>query len=93
MLKLPEELAQQFDQFIKQKEAKKQVRYMTHIERSGIKKGLTEGRAEMLLCLLEEKFGTVAPTIQDTVYKLDKKSSYEWLKRALTAKTLREVMG
>jgi len=89
MLKLPEELAQQFDQFIKQKEALKKVRYMTHIERSGIKKG----RAEMLLRLLEEKFGTIDPDIQDTVYHLDEKSSYEWLKRALTVPTLREVMG
>jgi len=89
MLKLPEELAQQFDQFLKQKEAKKQVRYITHIERSGIKKG----RAKMLLRLLEKKFGTIAPAIQDTVYKLDEKSSFEWLERALTAETLREVMG
>jgi len=93
MLKLPEELAQQFDQFLKQKEAKKQVRYMTHIERSGIKKGEAKGQAKMLLRLLEKKFGTIAPAIQDTVYKLDEKSSYEWLERALTAETLREVMG
>jgi hypothetical protein len=93
MLKLPEELAQRFDQFLKQEEAKKQVRYITHIERSGIKKGRVEGRAKMLLRLLEKKFGTIAPAIQDTVYKLDEKSSYEWLERALTAETLREVMG
>jgi len=96
MLKLPEELAQRFDQFLKQEEAKKQVRYITHIERSGIKKGRTEGRtegrAEMLLRLLTKKFGTIAPAIQNTVYKLDEKSSYEWLERALTAETLREVM-
>jgi len=93
LLRLPEELAQQFDQFLKQKEAKKQVRYITHIERSGIKKGEAKGQAKMLLCLLEEKFGTIAPDIQNTVYKLDEKSSIEWLKRAVRAKALREVMG
>ncbi len=97
MLKLPEELANQFDDFVKQYEDEKTMRYMTHIERSGIakgeKNGIAKGRAEMLLLLLEEKFGTLDPDVQDTVYHLDENSSFEWLKKALTAPTLREVIG
>jgi hypothetical protein len=97
MLRLPEELANKFDQFVKQKEAEKKVQYITHIERKGIDKGRAEGiekgRVEMLLRLLEEKFGTLEPDIQATVSNLDEKSLFEWLKRSLTAQTLREVIG
>jgi len=97
MLKLPEELAQKFDDFVKQYEADKTMQYVTHIERSGIEKGRNEGRnegrAEMLLRLLEEKFGTLDSDVQDKVYHLDENSSFEWLKRALTAPTLQEVIG
>jgi len=89
MLRLPEELATRFDQFVKQKEAEKKVEYITHIEKRGIEKG----RAEMLLRLLEEKFGTLDPDIQAMVYRLDDNRLFEWLKRSLTAQNLREVIG
>ena len=48
MLKLPEELANQFDDFIFKYEAEKKVQYMTHIERRGLEKGFTQGRIEGL---------------------------------------------
>jgi len=65
------------------------VEYITHIEKRGIEKG----RAEMLLRLLEEKFGTLDPDIQTMVYRLDDNRLFEWLKRSLTAQNLREVIG
>ncbi len=52
MLKLPKELANQFDDFVKEYEENKKVEYVTHIERRGIDKG----QAKMVIRLLEEKF-------------------------------------
>jgi hypothetical protein len=73
----------------KQNEAEKKVEYMTHIERTGIKKG----QASFLLCLLEDKFGPLSPDIQATVHRLDENRLFEWFKRSLRAQTLREVVG
>ncbi len=92
MLKLPEELANQFDDFIKQYEANKTMRYVTHIERKGIEKGFEKGRTEMLLCLLEEKFGALDSDIRDKICHLDENSSFEWLKKAITAPTLQKMI-
>jgi hypothetical protein len=83
----------------------KKVRYITHIERSGIEKGRAdglkigidrgraEGHADFLIRLLEEKFGILDPDIQTTVYRLDENRLFEWVRRTLTAQTLREVIG
>ncbi len=61
--------------------------------KTGRADGLKTGRAEMLLRLLEEKFGTLDPDIQTTVYRLDENHLFEWLKRSLKAESLQEVIG
>lgn len=83
MLKLPKELANQFDEFVKEYEEDKKVEYVTHIERRGIDKGLAKGRAEMVIRLLEDKFGLVDKDTQTTIYRMDENRSVECAKRIL----------
>ncbi|HDN25524.1 MAG TPA: hypothetical protein ENG03_00205 [Thioploca sp.] len=89
MLKLPKELANQFDDFVKEYEENKKVEYVTHIERRGIDKG----QAKMVIRLLEEKFGLVDKDTQTTIYRMDENRLLECAKRSFTAPTLGEVIG
>jgi hypothetical protein len=93
MLRLPEELANQFDVFVTEYEENKKVEYVTHIERKAVDKGLAKGRAEMLIRLLEEKFGLVNEEVQEAVYQMDENRLVECAKRLFTAPTLAEVIG
>ena len=93
MLKLPKELANQFDDFVKEYEENKKVEYVTHIERRAIEKGLAEGQAKMLIRLLEEKFGLVDKDTQALIYRMDENRLVECAKRSFTAPTLGEVIG
>jgi hypothetical protein len=97
MLKLPKELANQFDDYVKEYEENKKVEYVTHIERRALEKGQADGQAKgqakMLIRLLEEKFGLVDKDTQTTIYRMDENRLVECAKRIFTAPTLGEVIG
>ena len=78
---------------VKEYEENKKVEYMNHIERRGIDKGRAEGQAEMLIRLLEEKFGLVDKDTQATIYRMDENRLLECAKRIFTPPTLGEVIG
>ncbi len=74
---------------VKEYEEDKKVEYVTHIERRAIEKG----RAEMVIRLLEEKFGLVDKDTQTTIYRMDENRLVECAKRIIKAPTLGEVIG
>ncbi|TGO02393.1 hypothetical protein PN36_25765 [Candidatus Thiomargarita nelsonii] len=59
----------------------------------GLNKGRVEGQAQLLIGLLEEKFGPLDPDIHATIYRLDDESLIQCAKRTLKAQSLREVIG
>ena len=52
-----------------------------------------EGQADLLVRLLEDKFGSLDPDISATIHRLDDDSLFEYVKRSLTAQTLGEIIG
>lgn len=56
-------------------------------------RGRTQGRAAMLLELLEDKFGTLPPDIEQTLHAADTDQLKTWSKRVLHANTLDEVLA
>jgi len=59
----------------------------------GLEKGRTEGQAQLLIRLLEEKFGPLATRVQTQIYALDESQVLECVKRTFTANTVQQVMG
>ena len=58
----------------------------------GRKEGRKEGEATLLICLLEQKFGTLEAQTRATLFKLDAETLLKYAKRLLTAKTIQEVI-
>ena len=70
-----------------------QLWYQT-AEKKGEARGNTQGKAEMLLYLLANKFGQVDDNTQDIIYSLDENSLFECVKRILLgAQSVQEVLG
>jgi len=65
----------------------------TEGEARGLEKGRTEGQAQLLIRLLEEKFGPLATRVQTQIYALDESQVLECVKRTFTANTVQQVMG
>jgi predicted transposase YdaD len=59
----------------------------------GQAEGLAKGRAQVLLRLLEEKFGPLATDIQNAVSQLEEHTVLESVKRIFTANSVQEVLG
>ena len=59
----------------------------------GQAEGLAKGRAQVLLRLLEEKFGPLAADIQNSLYQLEEHTVLDYVKRTLTANSVQEVFG
>ena len=53
----------------------------------------TEGKAELLLRLLERRFGPLSDAARQRVVKADAETLLTWADRILDAKTLPEVWG
>ena len=58
----------------------------------GIEKGRAQGQAELLIALLEAKFGPVAESVQVRVKAAELGELTAWGTRVLTAKTIAEVL-
>jgi flagellar biosynthesis/type III secretory pathway protein FliH len=59
----------------------------------GQAEGLAKGRVQVLLRLLEEKFGPLAADIQNSLSQLEENTVLEYVKRTLTANSVQEVLG
>ncbi|EDN72676.1 hypothetical protein BGS_0952 [Beggiatoa sp. SS] len=63
-------------------------------EKKGEARGNTQGKAEMFLYLLADKFGHVDDKTQDIIYSLDENSLFECVKRLLQgAQSVQQVLG
>lgn len=83
---LPTMLAEPIDKWKAHREAIGEAR--------GRKKGRTEGQTQLLIRLLEEKFGVPLKTrVQTQISALAEPQVLECAKRLLTAKTVQEVLG
>jgi flagellar biosynthesis/type III secretory pathway protein FliH len=78
---LPTMLAEQID------------KWEARLVAKGRTEGRTEGQAQLLIRLLEEKFGPVKTRVRTRISALDEPQVLECAKRLLTAKTVQEVLG
>jgi predicted metal-dependent hydrolase len=58
----------------------------------GREEGRKEGEATLLICLLEQKFGTLEAQTRANLFKLDTETRLKYAERLLTAKTIKEVI-
>jgi len=59
----------------------------------GVAKGLAEGKAEMLISLLESKFGKLTDAQRIYLYRLDSEALLQYSSKLWTAQTLEEIIG
>jgi hypothetical protein len=61
--------------------------------RQGLEKGLRRGRAQLLLRLVERRFGEVAPERRARIEAADAEQLLRWGDRLLDAASLAEMLG
>jgi len=71
LLTLPNELAQQFNDFVGQYEEAKKMDYVTTWERKGIEKGILQKSRENVTVLLDTRFQQVPKTLVQTIQAID----------------------
>ena len=59
----------------------------------GEAKGLLEGKAEALLCLLAERFGALTPSLRNRISAARQATVERWFKRAIVATDLHSVFS
>jgi flagellar biosynthesis/type III secretory pathway protein FliH len=107
VLKLPEPQTLDFWQQLQEIEEEKRMRYITSVERIGMKQGhekglqqglqqgkqdgIQQGQAEMVLRLLNRRFGAVSPRLAERVRAVPSQRMPDLLDVALTASVLEEV--
>jgi hypothetical protein len=62
-------------------------------KKEGKEEGKIEERAEALVCLLVERFGTLAPPLRTQIRRADLSTLKRWFKRAIVAPDLRSVFA
>jgi len=71
IMRLPEELEEDFRQEITRYEEEKKMRYVSSVERIGIKKGKKEGRLEYIEMGLSVKFGENGMKLMPVIQSLE----------------------
>ena len=88
MLQVPAALEVAFRQELFTFEETKKMPYVTTVERAGIEKGYRQGEVDLLLLLIENKFGAdLAEDLRKRVALADSESLRRWSVRILTADT------
>jgi hypothetical protein len=95
VMRLPEELEEGFWQNVQQYEEKQRMRYVTSVERIGMKKGMEQGllkaTREAVVDVLEERFGGTPPTVVEAIQGMEDPSLLKsLLRRAATLGSLEE---
>ncbi len=92
MMDLPQGLEQLFKQEAEQIEQEKHMPYVTSIERLAERKGEVEGRAKMLILLLEQRFGS--PLAVEMLTRVsnatDPQQLEQWFRQAVAATSLEQ---
>ncbi|NCD43151.1 MAG: DUF4351 domain-containing protein, partial [Bacteroidia bacterium] len=99
VMRLPDELAEQFDLELQEFEKERKMTYVTTMERRGIKKGMEQGMQQgmqreaqkTLLRILRKRFGEVTPAIEKMVADAPVEQIEAWIDAALDADALQQV--
>ncbi|MBF0109644.1 MAG: hypothetical protein HQL76_10750 [Magnetococcales bacterium] len=95
VLNLPEELDNQFWVNLSNFEENQKMPYITSVERIGMRKGEEKGRhdgkAEMLLELLQERFGLIPESVQKHVESAKLDDINVWARKIFKADSLQAV--
>jgi len=70
LLRLPDELDNDFYEKLDDETEGKKVKYVSSIERIGIRKGLLEGKVDVVLLILQQRFGSLSEAIQSHIRHL-----------------------
>jgi hypothetical protein len=89
LLRLPPELETAFHHELGQYEARKGMRYITQIERSGIQKGATS----VLQRQMNRRFGGIPQHLLERLENADQEQLERWADRVLEARSAEEVFG
>lgn len=93
LLVLPEEMTKGFRQRVEELEQESKMKYVTSIERLGRKEGRQEGLQEVILALIEEKFGPPDAPIRHRVEQASQEQILMWAKKILTASSQDEIFA
>lgn len=91
LLNLPEVLEAQFWQEINSFEERRQMQYVTSVERIGFKKGRQEGQANLLKRLLIHRFGELPNWVEERLSSATTKELERRGERLMDASSLEEV--
>jgi hypothetical protein len=72
-------------------ETQAMVSFQTRFEQRGIQRGEQQGRAEMLLLLLDDKFGPVSDEVRAQVQNADPDRLLRWFQQTLKADNIEDV--
>jgi hypothetical protein len=89
LLALPEEMEKSFRQRVDNLEQESKMKYVTSIERLSRQ----EGRQEVVLSLIEERFGPLDERLRKTVEQANGEQILLWAKRLLNASSLDEIFA
>ena len=87
VIALPKGIDDEFSTELQQFEKELKVRYVTSIERIGIKKG----EANILLRLMKKKFGDLSNELESRITDADSEQLEQWSENVLTAESINEV--
>jgi hypothetical protein len=93
LMVLPEHLADQLDDEHQRLEAEKNMRYVTHIERRAIEKGLVQGQLSLLKRQLTRRFQQLPAWVEERLGQASREELESWAERVLDAESLDEVFA
>ncbi len=93
MIQLPTAFEAAFREDLYAFEESRQMPYVTTVERARIEKGRRQGEADLLLWLIEKKFGEAAvASVRPRIEAADSDTLRLWSERTLTANTLDAII-
>ena len=101
LMKLPEELEQQFDNEVERLETETSMRYMTRFERRGLEKGIEQGleqgilqgEASFLRRQLKRRFERLPKWAEERLAGASREELESWADRVIEAEALEEVFA
>ena len=88
---LPDALAERLWQDIEDYEGSRKMAYITSVEKIGLRKGIEQGRGQVLLELLTHRFGPLPKAVITRVEAGTPTETGCWARRILEARALDEV--
>ena len=91
VMDLPEELTEQVYEEVQRLETEARMRYVTSIERMGIKKGIQQGEAMLLRRLLLRRFQQLPDWAEKRLERASREELESWGERFVDAEQLEDI--